>query len=414
MKIYEVEYIKQNKKHKIFLKADNRTHAMNLAKRNGTITKLGETKSVPLAIKFEEGKDKLERLISGGKVKMPKLITSIRQIAVMTNAGIPITEAIKEVANSSDDKRLKEIFGSVNEMLDNGQSLTASMEKFRVELGDIVIAMVKLGESTGKLSESLSKLADILDDVWKNTQNVKKAMRYPTIMMFAIAGAFIFLMLVIVPKFKEIFDQLGANLPLPTLILLNIESVLSNYGFILLGVLIALYFFIKSRYNNSDSFKAKVDTFVIKRLYLIKEITFFSSMYRFNLIFTELITAGIPIAKALDTASMTVSNFHLNKRLSMIAGSIKNGKNFTQSVEETQVYENMLIAMIKAGEKGGNLEGMMEKISDYYKSKFDDIIDNISSYIEPILIFAIAGMVVLLALGIFMPMWDLGRAVKGG
>lgn len=412
MKIYEIEYINNNKKHKMKLSAQNKAQAMNMAKKSGTITKIGEVKSTSLSIQFEENKDKLLRLISGSKIKMPNLIASFRQLSVMINAGIPITDSIKEIVASSEDKKLKEIFTSVNEMLDNGQNFAESMEKYKNEVGDIVVAMIRLGENTGKLAESLNKLANILEDVWKNKQNVKKAMRYPTIVIIAIAGAFIFLMLVIVPKFKEIFDELGAKLPLPTIILLKIEYFLSNYGIFMLGGIVGGILIIKYQYEKNDKFKAAFDTFVVNKVYLINKIIFYSSMYRFNLIFGELINAGIPISKALNTATMTIPNFYINKKFSFVETSIQNGKNFTQSIKETELYESMLVQMIKAGELGGNLEGMMEKVTAYYKTKFDDIIDNISSYIEPILIFAIAAMVVLLALGIFMPMWDLGSAVR--
>ncbi|ASM35168.1 type II secretion system F family protein [Campylobacter sputorum] len=412
MKIYEVEYIKNNKKNKIKLSAENRAQAINIAKKSGTITKIGEIKSTSLSVQFEEGKDKILNFISGSKVKTPNLIASIRQLAVMINAGIPITDSIKEIVASSEDKKLKNIFASVNEMLDNGQNFADSMEKYKDQVGDIVIAMIRLGENTGKLAESLNNLANILDDVWKNKQNVKKALRYPTIVIIAIAGAFTFLMLVIVPKFKAIFDELGANLPLPTILLLKIEYVLSNYGIFILAALFLAFVFAKHQYKTNDKFRAYFDTFIINKVYLIKNILFYSSMYRFNLIFGELINAGIPISKALNTATMTIPNFYINKKLSSVSTSIQNGKNFTQSIKETELYESMLVQMIKAGELGGNLEGMMEKVTAYYKTKFDDIIENISSYIEPILILAIAAMVVLLALGIFMPMWDLGSAVR--
>ncbi|WP_033916642.1 type II secretion system F family protein [Campylobacter sputorum] len=412
MKIYEIEYIKNNKKNKIKLSAENRAQAINIAKKSGTITKIGEIKSTSLSVQFEEGKDKILSFISGSKVKMPNLIASIRQLSVMINAGIPITDSIKEIVASSEDKKLKNIFASVNEMLDNGQNFADSMEKYKDQVGDIVIAMIRLGESTGKLAESLNNLANILDDVWKNKQNVKKALRYPTVVIIAIVGAFTFLMLVIVPKFKAIFDELGANLPLPTVLLLKIEYVLSNYGIFILAGLFLAFVFAKHQYKTNDKFRASFDTFIVNKVYLIKNILFYSSMYRFNLIFGELINAGIPISKALNTATMTIPNFYINKRLSSVSTSIQNGKNFTQSIKETELYESMLVQMIKAGEMGGNLEGMMEKVTAYYKTKFDDIIENISSYIEPILIFAIAGMVVLLALGIFMPMWDLGSAVR--
>jgi len=131
------------------------------------------------------------------------------------------------------------------------------------------------------------------------------------------------------------------------------------------------------------------------------------------LIFTELVRAGIPIADALDTAVLTIDNEKIKEKLSIVKTQVERGSNLTDAFKETGLFEGMLIQMIKAGEAGGALDAMLEKVSDYYKEKFNNIIDNLSSYIEPILIGFIAGMVLMLALGIFMPMWDMAQAVKG-
>lgn len=263
------------------------------------------------------------------------------------------------------------------------------------------------------MAESLAKLANILQDIWDNEQKFKKAIRYPITVIIAIAIAFTFLMLFVVPKFREIFQQLGADLPLPTKILLGIQGALSNYGLLILAALIGTFFTIKYLYKKSDDFKGKFDALLLKT-YLIGDIIYYSTMSRFNLIFTELIAAGIPIGEALETSILTVGNYKINKGLSMVKISVERGISLTEALQNTQLYESMLIQMISAGEKSGSLDTMLSKVTDYYKDKFNDIVDNISSYIEPILIGFIAGMVLLIALGIFMPMWDLGKAVKAG
>ncbi|WP_298104096.1 type II secretion system F family protein, partial [uncultured Campylobacter sp.] len=142
------------------------------------------------------------------------------------------------------------------------------------------------------------------------------------------------------------------------------------------------------------------------------KIIFFSTMSRFMLIFTELVRAGIPIADALDTSVLMVDNHTLKEKLSTVKIAVQQGVSLTEAFNNTGLYESMLIQMISAGEQAGNLDKMLGNVTDYYKEKFDDIIDNISSYVEPIMLFFMAGMVLLLALGIFMPMWDLGKAVK--
>ena len=414
MKFFEVEYMANGRRQKMTLKANNRSEAQALAKtkKAGVIVKVGETKSVPLEEQFADMISKASVLLGGSKIKINNLIAAFRQLSVMTNAGISIHDSIKEVSKSTEDKRLKAIFATLNDDLNQGQSLTDAITKFKGELGDVVIAMVKLGESTGNMSESLHKLSDILQEVWENQRKFKKALRYPIIVMSAMTIAFIILMIFVVPQFREIFEQLGAKLPLPTIILLSIESALSNYGLYILVGFITIIYAIRYLYKSNDDFKYKFDKFMLK-VYLINKIIFYSTMNRFNLIFTELVRAGIPIADALETATLTVENQDIHDKLATIKIAVQRGVSLTEAFRDTQLYESMLIQMLSAGEKGGAIDAMLEKVTDYYKAKFSDLVDNISSYVEPIMLLFMAGMVILLALGIFMPMWDLGNAVQG-
>ncbi|MCR8699073.1 type II secretion system F family protein [Campylobacter ureolyticus] len=414
MKNFEVEYVKDGKRQKMFVKADNKASAQNIAKRqrSGTILKVGETKSAPVSIGLNDLAANVTRLLGvGGKIKIPLMVASVRQLAVMTSAGISIHDSIKEVANSTEDQRLKEIFTSMSDDLNSGLSLTEASNKFKHELGDVFIAMVSLGESTGNMAEALTKLSEMMQELWDNRQKFKKAMRYPITILIALAVAFVVLMLFVVPKFKEIFDDLGAKLPLPTRILFSIESVLSNYGLYVLGGLIATIFGIRYMLRNNDEFKKGWDKYILK-VYLFGKIIFFSTMSRFTLIFTELVRAGIPIADSLDTANKMVDNQTLKVKLGTVKVAVQQGVSLTDAFRNTEIFESMLIQMISAGEQSGSLDTMLKNVADYYKMKFNDIIDGISSYIEPILLFFMACMVLLLALGIFMPMWDLGSAVK--
>lgn len=414
MKNFEVEYVKDGKRQKMFVKADNKASAQNIAKRqrSGTILKVGETKNAPANIGLNDLAANVTRLLGvGGKIKIPLMVASVRQLAVMTTAGISIHDSIKEVANSTEDARLKEIFTSMSDDLNSGLSLTEASNKFKHELGDVFIAMVSLGESTGNMAEALTKLSEMMQELWDNRQKFKKAMRYPITILIALAVAFVVLMLFVVPKFKEIFDELGAKLPLPTRILFSIESVLSNYGLYVLGGLIATIFGIRYMLINNDEFKKGWDKYILK-VYLFGKIIFFSTMSRFTLIFTELVRAGIPIADSLDTANKMVDNQTLKVKLGTVKVAVQQGVSLTDAFRNTEIFESMLIQMISAGEQSGSLDTMLKNVADYYKMKFNDIIDGISSYIEPILLFFMACMVLLLALGIFMPMWDLGSAVK--
>ena len=411
MKFYEIEYIKDGKRQKMSLKANSKNDVKNRANIQGMIVKIKETQVSSINNDFLDLQEKFNKIFSSSKVKIPALVATIRQLSVMTNAGISIHDGIKETANATEDKRLKTIFQTLDEDLNQGASLTQSIKNFQEELGDVTVAMVRLGESTGNMADALSKLASILQEVWDNQQKFKKAIRYPITVICSIILAFIVLMTSVVPQFREIFSQLNADLPIPTKILLNIEYIMSNYGIYIIVVLVAFAFLLKRQYSNDENFRDKVDKYLLK-VYLVGKIIFFANMSRFNLIFTELVRAGLPIADALDTAVVTVSNQDIRNKLTAVKVLVGRGISLTEAFRQTGLYEGMLIQMIGAGEQSGSLDDMTQKVTDYYRVKFNDIIDNISNYIEPILLIFIAAMVLLLALGIFMPMWDMAKAVK--
>ena len=414
MHYFEVNFILKGKRGNDLIKAKTRTDAIAIAKaklQGGTILKAFEV-SAPLENRVADFKEQYFGKISQKKVKTESLISAIRQLAVMTNAGISIHDSIKEVEKSTVDPQLKSIFEEVDESLNSGKSLTEAFMPYKYHVGDVTLAMIELGESTGNMSESLTKLAEVLEEMMENAKKLKSALRYPTTVIIAIAIAFTILMVYVVPKLKEIFEKFNAELPMPTKVLLFLEHAINTYGLYILVAIIGSVMYHKYMYKTNDGYKRKTDKYILK-VYLIGNVIFFASLSRFMLIFTELVRAGIPVADALDTALMTIDNEEIKDKLSSVKYAVERGSNLTDAFAETGLYEGMLIQMIKAGEQGGALDKMLEKVSDYYKSRFNDIIDNLSSYIEPILIGFIAGMVLMMALGIFLPMWDMASAVKG-
>jgi len=412
MKYYEVTSLFKGKKELKILKAPNKNDAIGMAKSKtaGVIINVKET-SAPVEDQLQGFKDNLLGALTKKSIKIRDLIAAIRQLSVMTDAGISIHDSIREVTKATVDPTLNKIFQSIDDDLNSGLSLTEAMMSYRHELGDVSIAMVELGESTGNMAESLEKLAEILEEIEENRQKFKKALRYPITVIVAIGIAFSILMIYVVPKFKEIFAKFKADLPLPTKILLAMEHAVNNYGhYILIGLIVAIIT-IKYLLKNNEDFKNAFDRYILK-VYLFGNITFYATLSRFTMVFTELIRAGIPITDALDTALLTLENTHLKKQLAAVKVSVKRGVSLTESFKETGLFEGMLIQMIDAGEQSGTLDKMLEKVSNYFKSKFNEIIDNIAAYIEPILLAFIAGMVLLMALGIFMPMWDMAKAVK--
>jgi general secretion pathway protein F len=331
----------------------------------------------------------------------------------MTDAGIAIHDTLEDVADNVENKRLKEIYHTISADINAGKSMSDAILPFTEDFGHVAVAMTKLGENTGNFPESYHKLADILENIRDNIAKFKKAIRYPLITLTAMAIAFTILIMVVVPKFRDIFAEFKTELPVPTKILLNIEYVFSHFGlYILLGMIIAFYMLIFT-YKNNKVFKYKVDKLLVHpKFYLINKVIFLSTMHKYTLVFGELVKSGIPVSEALETAVGMVDNLYIKDKLLTVNANIGRGLSLAESFDQTGLFENMLLQMIKAGEASGQLDNMLGKVTDYYDMQFQDIIDNLSTYIEPIMMFFIAGLVLLMALGIFLPMWDLGAAVK--
>ncbi len=415
MKYFSVTVMEKGKKRQEVLKAANRMAAVSIAKQKfprTMVTKAVET-SAPLEDTIAQLLSSLKKS-SKKKIPIQDKISTIRQIAVMTDAGIAINDTLAEVSDNTKNKDLQEIYAKINADINAGNSLSDSMEPYIEQFGHVALAMTNLGERTGNISEAYHKLADIMESIRDNTAKFKKAIRGPLITLAAMGIAFTVLIMVVVPKFKDIFAEFKTELPLPTRILLNLEWAFSNYGLFILVLLAAGIFTIKFMYKNNKDFKYQMDKILIHpRFYLINKAIFLSTMHKYNLVFGELVKSGIPVSEALDTAVGMVDNSVMKEQLLTVNANIGRGMSLAESFEITGLYENMLLQMIRAGEAGGQLDAMLDKVTQYYDMEFQDLIDNLAAYIEPIMMFFIAILVLLMALGIFMPMWDLGKAVKG-
>ncbi|NPA64400.1 MAG: type II secretion system F family protein [Epsilonproteobacteria bacterium] len=414
MNYYKVTVLYRGKKEELPIKAETKKEAISKAKlkKSGVIVRVEEA-SPPLEDVLQELSYSISNLFQAKGIKRRELIATIRQLAVMTNAGIPLYDALKEIAKSTTNKRLQYILEDIADNINAGISLTQAMEKYVNELGTLTLAMVRLGEQTGDIGKALFTLANILEQIDENVRKFKKAMRYPLITIGAMALAFVILISFVVPKFKAIFDKFHAELPLPTKILLTLEHLFNTYGLYILAFGAIGIFLVYYLYKTNHEFKRVMDG-VLLRLYLVKDIIYYAQLSRFMLVFSELIKAGIPVIEALDNSLSMVENEVIKEKLQVVKQMIEKGSSIEEAFKETGLFENMILQMIKAGDASGQLDLMLEKIAQYYDMRFNYILDNLSAYIEPIMLVLIAAMVLLLALGIFLPIWDMSKVILGG
>jgi len=414
MKYFKVKMFYKGKEEEYILKAFNKPEAIIDAKERfpGLLIKIEEI-SMPLEERLKIAADIFKSKFLKKKLNYPSFVGSIRQLAVLVKAGISLKDALEDIGKNTSDTLISEMFLKAAEAIDSGKSLSDVFEEYKAYVGGIALAMVRLGEQTGDLVQSLNYLADIYDDMYQNRRKMVKALRYPVITLIAIAIAFVVLILVVVPKFKEIFKELHADLPLPTKILLGIEYVLTNYGPLVFISLVTSIILISYLYKTSKEFKYKFDKILLKT-YLIGDIIEYGSLNRFLLTLSSLLKSGIPLLDALKISESIIGNEIIREKINTLIKGINQGRTFREMLVETNLVNFIALRMISAGEESGELDKMLENASNYYKERFEDLVENMQAAIEPIMLTIIGGLVLLIALGIFLPMWNLASAVKHG
>jgi general secretion pathway protein F/MSHA biogenesis protein MshG len=394
------------------MKALNKAEAIIDAKKlnKGLLVKVEEI-PMPFEERLKIIKAMFRNKIMRKNLNYPSYISALRQLAVLIKAGISLKDAMEDIGENTKDPLIKEVFLAAAEAIDSGKTLTDVFAEYEEYLGGISLAMIRLGEQTGDLAMAIESLASIYENMYENRRKMVKALRYPVITLIAIAAAFVFLILLVVPKFQAMFEQLHAKLPVPTLILLGIEKVLKNYGLIVLAVLIITILAIMFFYKTSEKFKYNTDKLLLK-IPLIKNIIVNATLHRFLLTLASLLKSGIPLLDALKISEGIISNEVIKEKIKHIIKGINQGRSLAEMLKEENLVNFIALRMISAGENSGELDMMLEKSAQYYADRFQDIIDNMQASIEPIMLTVIGSLVLLIALGIFLPMWDLAQAAK--
>ncbi len=398
---YKITYSFRGKKNEVIIKANSLKEASALFRKKykGVIRNVEEIEVKSLGKQLEE-------IFERKKINLEEFTGIISQMQVMVNAGMSVDIILENAYKNTKDPKLKKIFERIYKDVVGGQSLYNAFERYSEHFGPIVLAMIRLGEETGDLAGALKDLVVILEEILDNRRRLKKATRYPIVILFAMSIAFTVVILFVIPPFKTIFAQLHTELPLPTRFLLWIEAALRDYGILMLGLGIVVFGILNFFYKKNDDIRLKFDKMMLK-IYIVGDVIYLAMVGRFLYVFQKLIDSGIPINDAIDVALNIVDNSYIKMKLLEIKNSIQTGSSITQGFVESQMFEPMIIQMISAGEEAGALVEMLKKVSDYYLQKYRDYVDNISALIEPLLIAAIAGFVATLALGIFLPMWNL-------
>jgi MSHA biogenesis protein MshG len=345
-----------------------------------------------------------------GRVSEEDLIVFSRQMATLIKAGISFIRCLDTLEEQTANKKLKAIIRELKVDLEGGSSFSSALAKFPRVFSPLYTGMVKVGEEAGVLDEILDRLATLLEHESVTKQRVKTAVRYPLIVVTTLTAAFFFLTAFVIPKFAVVYATSKAELPMPTQVLLMISSAVTNYWWLIIGGALALFFGARF-YFRTTSGRWQYDRLKL-RFPLIGSIVQKAVMARFARIFATLYRSGIPILHSLDVVTNTLGNLLIARAVDIIKEDVSEGSNLVAPMQRTGMFPPIVVQMVGVGEETGALDEMLNKVADYYDSEVEYSIRNLSTTLEPALLAILAGMILFLALGVFLPMWDMISAFR--
>jgi type II secretory pathway component PulF len=346
------------------------------------------------------------------RIKHDDLIFFTRQFQTIVRSGIPIVSGLRALEEQTTNQRLQKAIKNAAQEIDKGASLSDALGRQKGVFSEIYVSMVRSGETSGNLEEVLERLSGLLEFQMRTKETIKSAMRYPIFVVSTLVIAFITLVNLVVPKFVPVFKSSNVALPLPTQILLVINDIFQKYTIVVVIVVIALIvgFLL---YKRTPTGKYTIDVIKLK-IPLIGVVVLKTCMSRFAFTLENLVSSGIPIMRTLDIVSRTVGNEYIAKKVLEISASIEKGKGISRPLRDAKIFPPLVIHLIATGEETGSLEEMLKEIATHYDREVTYTVNRLSAYIEPILTVGLAGMVLFLALAIFMPWWDMMKAMRGG
>ncbi|HAG29539.1 MAG TPA: MSHA biogenesis protein MshG [Alteromonas macleodii] len=346
------------------------------------------------------------------KVGLDEMIIFSRQMYSLLKAGIPIIRAIKGLSENASHKRFQEILKDIADQLEQGRSLSSSMAKYEKVFTRLTISVVVVGENTGKLDDVFLQLALYFEREQETRKRIKSALRYPTFVLIALAIAMFILNLFVVPVFTQMFERFDTELPIMTRVLIGTSNFFVSYWWLLIIVIVGGIFAVK-QYVSSTNGRLKWDKFKLK-LPVVGSIIERSLLSRYSRSFSMILRAGVPLTAGLSLTADAVDNAHMQKRIKEMRQGIEKGESLLRVSKNSELFSTLVLQMIAVGEETGRLEPLLEESADYYEREVDFDLKSLTAKIEPILIGFVAVMVLILALGIFTPMWNMMSAVKGG
>lgn len=390
---------------------------MESASADGVAARLIEGGLTPIDIKPAREKRDLSNDLASyfpQPVQSSDLIQFSRQMYSLTRAGVPILTALAGLTATTRNRTLATTLGEIRQMLEAGHDLASALNQHPKIFSPFYVAMIRVGETSGKLQDIFQQLAYYLEREKTTRDQIKKALRYPSFVLIAIAIAVVIVMRYVVPPFAKLFANFGAELPWQTRGLIALSDFFVSNGLWLLGGTVlavtgAIY------YMRTEEGRYRWDKLKL-RLPLAGPVIYRATLARFTRLFAMAQSAGVPLINALTVVARALDNAYIEERVLTMRNGIERGESISGTAAGSGIFDPLSLQMLAVGEEAGTLDELLGEVATYYDQEVEYSIDKLSSAIEPILTVVVAVLVLILAMAIFLPLWDIGRAAlhRGG
>lgn len=366
-----------------------------------------------LPVHIAESKEKIVSARSLNKlrrIKFSDLTMFTRQLYTLQKAGLPILSSLIALREQVPDKFFKDVIAQITRDVEAGTNLSSAMGRHPQIFNSLYVNMIQAGETSGRLPETLERLAVLGEHEEKMRLRIQGAMRYPLIVVCAIVLGFLTIVTYVVPKFVTLYSQHTAVLPRPTQILIGINSAITHYWWLMIILAAVIVFVLRQSFSTQkgllwlDAMKLKMPIFGP----LLENII----MSRFCRITGTLMRSGVPILQILDLIADGIGNSVIAKTIATIKADVNEGKGMSEPMKASGMFPPIVVQMVAVGESTGKTEELLIHVADYYDSQVDYTINNLVTLIEPLLIFVLGIVILFIALGVYMPMWNMINVFK--
>ena len=343
-------------------------------------------------------------------IKSKELSVFSRQLATMVSSGVPLVQAFEIIGKGHENPSMQDMLLAIKTDLENGSSLSQSMRKHPRQFDDLFCNLIRAGEQAGILETLLNKIAVYKEKTEIIKSKIKKAMYYPVGVLVVALLVLVVMLLKVVPEFQKMFSGMGAELPLPTQIVVNMSEFMQANWMLVFSLLgIGIFVLIKAK-QKSKAFNIFWDRTVLQ-IPVLGKILQKSIIARYSRTLGTMFTAGVPLVEALDSVAGASGNLVYAAAIQKIREDVATGQQLQLAMQQSKLFPNMAVQMVAIGEETGALDSMLSKVADFYEQEVDDAVDGLSSLMEPIIIVVIGGLIGGLVLAMYMPVFQIGNAL---